>query len=790
MDIVSPKQSRLLYQTGDRKTRGVIDLRRFDEAPQVPRPQTSGRVFYEIKASQPNRARGPLLAAPAIEKPAAAQIPPAAEPEKLPRPVRTAPAEPQVPLALESDAVAISRLPQFSEAGRLRFKNRQVVGPSRRLNRGVSRLNPPFLRFALSALLVPVLIFSFSFYQLQLEKEGKVLGASTAAYDNLKAAAGFALASDFEKTSAEFSSADANFSAARATIDGIGLGLGEVIGKLPLDTPISAAQNLTAAGENISQTGEELSSILQTLSTALNGQAGLSLSALLPLSGNFTAAAEHLAAAATALQKVDRQYIPEGMQEKVTLSQRTLPAVSGNFTRLAEDYPLLLQMLGQEKEQKYLLLFENNTELRPTGGFIGSYGILDCADGKIKSLTIDGIFNPDGQLKEKVVPPRPLQKVSAAWSLHDSNWFADYPTSAKKAALFYEKTGGPTVDGVIVVTPEVLKKLLALTGPIEMPQYGLIITADNFVAQTQNQVEVLDKGESNPKRILSDLAPLLLGKLFQGEGMSEEMKIERLLGIVRVMEESLSEKHLLVYHRDERIESMLTKRGWAGELVQNQSGDYLAVINTNINGYKTDAMMEESIDLSTEIAADGTVTDTLTIRRRNRGGQEAYDWYNRVNADYLRVYVPKGSVLLSATGHTVEEYQAPLDYQNFKTDPDVAAAESTLRLDESSQTQIFEESGKTVFGNWVYVSPQEEATIVYKYQLPFKVNFQNQSKAADVYSATVQKQPGTLGSAFTAQLRIPEQWQQAWQTENLTGNTLSTRLSRDLIYAAIFTQSR
>jgi len=128
-------------------------------------------------------------------------------------------------------------------------------------------------------------------------------------------------------------------------------------------------------------------------------------------------------------------------------------------------------LLGYNGPRKYLFLFQNNHEIRATGGFIGSYGVLNVHNGNVKELFVDGIFNPDGQLSVRVVPPKPIQKISTNWSTHDANWFPNFPTSAEKIAWFYEKTGGPTVDGIITLTPTVMEKLLEITGPIEMLEY-------------------------------------------------------------------------------------------------------------------------------------------------------------------------------------------------------------------------------------------------------------------------------------------------------------------------------
>lgn len=645
------------------------------------------------------------------------------------------------------------------------------------------------LRFAVSSFLIPVIIFTFSFAQSQFERKGKVLGESTAAYEALKSAAGFAFASDFALTGNNLDSANMNFAKARETIDGIGLGVGETVANLPIDTPISTAQNLASAGENITAAGKDLSDLMSQISSS---QAGTALLGKLEgTESRLASASSHLKNATENLRKVDTGYIPEDMKPKIELAKETLPVISSNFEKLAEDYPLISRMLGSDREQKYLILFENNSEMRATGGFIGSYGILEIENGEMKSLSIDGIFNPDGQLKEKIVPPMPIQKISASWSMHDANWFADYPTSAKKIALLYEKTGAPTVDGVIAITPETIKKLLAITGPIEMPDYGTTITADNFIAETQNQVESLyDKEENRPKKILSELAPILIDRVLKGDNGTSEDRAAKLLDLISVGEGSLREKHILIYHRDEAIEAMLKKRGWAGEVIQNETGDYLSVINSNINGYKTDAVVEEKINLKTDIQEDGTIINTLTINRKHTGGDSEYDWYNRVNADYMRVFVPKGSLLLEASGNTVEQYTAPMDYASFKTDPDVAAIEGTIKIDPESGTQVFEEAGKTVFGNWVYVSPKEEVTITYRYQLPFKIDFAAGSKETDAYSAIIQKQSGSIGSSFDASISFPQTWQSAWKTDKVKeGNTVSEKLTRDMIYAFVFVRN-
>jgi len=427
--------------------------------------------------------------------------------------------------------------------------------------------------------------------------------------------------------------------------------------------------------------------------------------------------------------------------------------------------------------------------MRPTGGFIGSYGLLDIANGQVKKFFIDGIFNPDGQLKEKIVPPGPIQKISAAWSLHDSNWFPDFPLSAQKAIYFYEKTGGPTADGVITFTPSLMQKLLEITGPIEMPDYNVTLNENNFIELTQYKVEAdYDKTDNQPKKILADLAPMVLEKLL------DKKDLETISKTADAFLSGLKEKQILLYSQNTDLEKIIIRQGWSGEIIPT-SRDYISVINTNINGFKTDAAIEENIEHQTEIQADGRVVDTVTITRKHTGGDSQYDWLNKVNADYMRVYVPQGAKLLEASGQTREVDKPPLDYDSlgFKRDNDVQNEENSTVIDPESGTRIYDESDKTVFANWVYTSPKETTVITYKYLLPFslfKVSVK-EAQQIDSYSLVAQKQSGSVGSSFVSQISYPSNYILKWNSpdnlEKSDGNLKNkTDLAVDRFEGAVF----
>lgn len=611
------------------------------------------------------------------------------------------------------------------------------------------------------------------YVQKIIEAKDKIEDSSEQAYQEVKSAKSAILSAKPEEARQNFQSAYNNFVEAGNSLNEVEGSVLNIIKVLPGGSKIKTGENVLEAGKHLTAAGQIMS---EAFNLFLGDQGALkkkfiatdNLSNLRELtSSNFPSksdkaesltgaiilfqeklvkAKEELLYTSTSLDKVNVSDLPEGKKEEFGKLKDQLPTLIKSIDLFSEYSMNVLKILGHERPKQYLFLFENNDEIRATGGFIGTYGLLKIDQGNISQLFIDGIYNPDGQLKERVIPPRPIQKMSATWSMHDANWWPDFPKSAEKVAWFYEKTGGPPVDGVIAFTPKILEEFLKITGPINHEKYNTIVTAENFVEIAQHKVEVeYDKNLNRPKQFLADLAPLVLEKVFSAPP-------EKWIEILNVFSKCLDERSIIVYFFDFNQQKVISELGWSGEILETPK-DYLSVVNTNISGMKTDKMIEQKIEHSAEIKSDGSIVDTVTITRTHKGGKEKYEWYNAVNSNYLRLYVPKGAELLSAEGYTREVNASPLDYKKlgFVEDEMVLTEESAMKIDPYTGTLIYEDSGKTVFANWTYVSPGETLRIKYTYLLPFKLSFDDIKKPADTYSLLFQKQAGdensTLGSA-------------------------------------------
>jgi hypothetical protein len=649
-----------------------------------------------------------------------------------------------------------------------------------------------FTSFSLVAGMIIFAIGGVAFWNKGIFVQGKVLGVSQEGLSSVNGALASLKNQDFEGSIAGFTEANLKFSEASAELSKMGSFLIESSRFVPFASKLSSGKNVIEAGKYLALAGEDLVKTAQ-MANALKENGELKeisfLDVLSSTEKNLERAGDNLKRAEENISKVNVGDLPEDKKEKFVLLKSNLPTAILAVDAFLENEQILRDLLGGNGPRKFLFLFQNNQEMRATGGFIGSYGLLDISNGRVRNFFIDGIFNPDGQLQEKVVPPLPIQKVSAAWSLHDSNWFPDFPTSAKEAIVFYEKTGGPTTDGVFTLTPTVLQKLLEITGPIEMKEYDVVLDSKNFVEKTQYEVEVdYDKVENKPKKILSDLAPIILDKLFSAKDLKTIVKT------LDVMVEALNQKQILIFSQNQDLQKMISKEGWSGEVLPSQ-GDYVSVINTNINGFKTDGVISEKIEHEAEIQNDGTVVDTLTITRKHNGGNTGFSWWDKVNADYLRVYLPLGAKFLSVEGQTREFNKSPLDYDalNFQRDSEVEKEETGIQIDEATGTRVYEDFGKTVFANWTYVSPGETMTIKYRYELPFKISFENGKKEAASYSLLAQKQSGSLGSDFSSKIIFPRKFKVNWKypedgQEKENELQLTTDLSRDRFWGAIFTE--
>jgi len=405
----------------------------------------------------------------------------------------------------------------------------------------------------------------------------------------------------------------------------------------------------------------------------------------------------------------------------------------------------LIPWLKEDRDHHLLVLFGNSSELRPGGGFIGSYADVVIRGGSVASMEIHDVNDADRTFDRNIVPPKPLQAIVKRWRAADANWFFDFADSARKVSEFVEASRlyddqGTTFDGVLGISPKVVADLLGVTGPVDLGDSGTITSA-NVLAELQRDVQAGQAlGARDPKRVLAELAPAIGAKL---AALTDDERT----AVLELAMQWVAERDLVVYFRLPTFQSFAAAYGATAtvfESTQGTSGDYIAVVSANVGGNKSDFAIDEKVVFQSQIGADGTASDHVTVTRAHRAKPTDEWWYRGANDDYLRIFAPPGAQLTNASGGAARQVTAPLNYaaQGYERDPDLVGIESTATTDPAYPTLTqFEESGKSVFATWVKTLRGAAST----FSLDYTVRLAETPAIGSSYQFVFEKQPGASG---------------------------------------------
>ena len=424
-----------------------------------------------------------------------------------------------------------------------------------------------------------------------------------------------------------------------------------------------------------------------------------------------------------------------------------------NIYRAEEVLAALNSVLRSPEETKILLLFQNPTEIRPAGGFIGSFGYITLNKGSIQEIKIDDIYNADRQLNIKIAPPRELSAITTLWGARDANWFFDFPTSAEKVSYFLENSKlfsdtGTKFENVIAINTNLLESFLEITGPIEIPEYNLTIDSSNFLKEIQYEVEAgRDKiPGQNPKKVLSFMAPILIDRL---KNLDSDGKIK----MISMIKEATAQKDIMAFSKNDSIQKIFSEYKLSGEsfsIPKDWNGDYLAVVNANVAGGKSDAFIDQQIQLESQILDDGTISDSLTITRTHNGQNEKDWWYKSTNKDYIKIITPKESELINIKGNDASPYKYISPTKSLIKDPDLEIMQNSLVYDDALKTWQEKDSNKNILGVWFNTAAGKSKKLEISLKQSEKIDIGDEVKFVFVFD----KQSG-VGGSFEYKIAAP-----------------------------------
>ncbi len=322
----------------------------------------------------------------------------------------------------------------------------------------------------------------------------------------------------------------------------------------------------------------------------------------------------------------------------------------------------LFQKDGQEKT--FMLLFQNNMELRPGGGYIGSFGILKMKNGKVLELQTNDLSNFDGRVPNGTTPPYPMKELLGvtSWKLRDSNWSPDFSENAQKAEEFYKSgQGQENFQGIVAINSDVLMSFLQVTGPVKIEGYPGTYDSENAVLALEKQVEMnyIQQGikKEERKSIMNLLAQEIEKKVFT-------LNIAQKIKLAEIILDDLNRKDIQLYFKDQNLESRAIEAQWDGEVNRNWSQDYLMMVDANMGAWKSDYYIKRSFEYTVDLSGDVPKAD-LKITYQHTAKEK--DWMTRDYVDYLRVYVPQGSWLGDTKNLGEKRFGTDLNKKYFGT---------------------------------------------------------------------------------------------------------------------------
>lgn len=410
-------------------------------------------------------------------------------------------------------------------------------------------------------------------------------------------------------------------------------------------------------------------------------------------------------------------------------------------------------LIGGPEEKKYLLLFQNNMEIRPGGGFIGSFGTLSFANYTLADLKIEDVYVADGQLKDHIDPPDAIRKYlnQPNLFLRDSNFSPDGPTNFEKAFFFLEKELDlKNFDGAISFTTTSISNILDAFGDIYVPDYDEVVNHDNFYikAQTHSEKDFF-AGSTQKKNFLSSLVRSLMINL-------ENTSFRDLGGAIK---KSLDEKQIVLYVNDENIKKDINSFGWDGKVVipscapkiENCISDNFFAYDANLGINKANFFVSRILDFKVRVKDDGEIENTLTIDFTNNSETDVFP--GGIYKNYFQIYLPTASKILEVTKNRslVSDYQEDQDLR-FK-----------------------------LLSYYFEVAPKSKTQIKIKYVLKDKI-----LKGKNTYQLIIQKQIGALNNDLRLALELPPQVHVVNQNftaiANSAGLVYNTSLSTDRIF--------
>lgn len=468
----------------------------------------------------------------------------------------------------------------------------------------------------------------------------------------------------------------------------------------------------------------------------------------------------------------DLENVSPKILEAIEPFKRLMPELIAGIDVMVPFSATIGELAGVGADKQWMILFLNNTEMRPGGGFMGVFGLMLTRDGEIVNLNVADTYSIDRFVQNNpdynVAPPQPFRDYLGldTWYFRDANWSPDFAQSSQDAIQLLRQEVAfagqppPMIHGVIGMTPEFAKDVLKIIGPVTID--GLTFDEENFTDLLEFEVEFGFVGRGveyeERKEIVGRLLDKMVTELFA-------LSVDRWGDVFAAFKVSILEKQMAFYSIDNETQNAFEDAKWSGTVDISSADDVLMVVDANMGALKTDKSVDREITYSIKKQGDDYIA-TTKIKYIHFG---TFDLFTSRYRTYTRVYAPLGSQLVSHSGTLLNDKLS---------NPELLPGEVVTA----------EELGMTSFGAFISIEPGKQRELVFVYKLPPSIA---EAIDNDIYQLNLIKQIGAKNHTLTLDLNFGKKVRAAQPSEDSknfgdSSYNLNTFFNQDMVVTAQF----
>lgn len=447
----------------------------------------------------------------------------------------------------------------------------------------------------------------------------------------------------------------------------------------------------------------------------------------------------------TSLSKINASRYPEefkGYQVRSNIL-KAQDLVSQAYTLIKDGKPLLAKtswLLGKDSPRKYLMIFQNDGELRPSGGFWTAYSTLSISNGKVTPGSASNIYDLDDKINSKTPAPRLIKSyhINVPYlNLRDSNLSPDFPTDAKIFLDQYTKAMGSKdkFDAVIAIDTQLLVDMVSVLGKLDTRVGTFTTEADKRCDGCPQIIYEMQWMSGRPRNYIDpnrkDFMNPLMSALLANVMGSEKSKMG---SIMEAFFKDINQKHIMVYFPDEKMQEIGNMANISGKIFDtDKTIDYMHLNDANFASAKSNIFITQKINHEITIK-NGVATHKISVTYTNPAAGSNCNLEKGdlcLNAstyrDLFRFYTPTGSKLIKMTGSEID----------------------TVQYEELNK-QVFE----GFYGNKFGLNP--------KSNLKTSIEYTSGANIGKTYTLMLQKQPGTKAVEYNLTINGQKQPTFSW----------------------------